>query len=737
WRKLAPLIAIAAAPILVRLPAWLIGVALNPLWVSASLTGSATPPLAPGLPGFMDIETGWTTQALGTQAARLWLSGQVPWWDHFSGIGLPLAAEMQSSALFLPYILLLALPAGALLLMMAMQVTGGLAAFALMRRLGLGAFASTTGALLFELGGSFAWLGMPCILVLAFLPLFLLGLERARAVAGTGRWSGYRTIALAIALSLYAGFPETAYLDGLMALAWAAYRFATLPAGARGGFALRVAFGGLAGLALAAPVLLPFVHLLGHASLGARADMDMGLIALPDPGNALYMLPYFLGPIAGFSGFEPTGTLSALWGRVGGYLGFPLAVAAVLGLFASGRRERGLRILLGVWILACFVRSAAVPGLRHIWDVVPFMSQIQFFRYAGPTWMLAACLLAAFALDGRRDRARALLWSCCAVLVFASATYLTVRAGQPMVQTLLAAAPGYRRFLIFSLVWGGATALLSIVAWQFVRRSVLPAAVLLLDAALLFAIPQFSGPRRPVLDADGIGFLQNHLGLERFYTLGPFQPNYGGMFGVASINHNYLPLPHWWPDFVRATLDPRADPVLFMGGFPPDVPGQPSHADALRANLPAFADLGVRYVLTFAGTPALEGLTRVHQTPLMAIYEIPGAAPYIDAGACEVVASGRDAATATCKQPATLTRRELWFPGWRVSVNGQAQEVQRSGPLFQGVDLPPGRSEIVFTYRPPGFAVCAALFAAGAAAVLLPFVRPRRRTPAPALVHAG
>src|SRR5206468_2369665 len=182
-------------------------------------------------------------------------------------------------------------------------------------------------------------------------------------------------IAAALAFSLYGGFPETAYICGLMALAWAVCRFATAPASARGGFAVRVGAGGAIGLALAAPILVPFVHLLGQSTLGAREAIDMGRISMPEPGDALYVVPYVLGPIAGYSGLVPSGDLVALWGRASGYLGFPLAVAAACGIAGASRSERGLRYLLGGWILASFLRSAAVPVAGRVWDTVPGMSQ--------------------------------------------------------------------------------------------------------------------------------------------------------------------------------------------------------------------------------------------------------------------------------------------------------------------------------------------------------------------------
>ena len=612
-RRHAPLLTTLLAPILVRLPFWALGVSLSPFWVAAQLNEAGRPFIVTGLPGFIDIESGWTTQALGIQAARQWLSGQIPWWDPFSGVGLPLAAEMQSSALFLPYILLTALPGGIVLMLVALQVTGGVGALLLFRRLGLSPLAATTGALLFELGGSFAWIGAPCGLPNAFLPMFLLGLERARAAAlapspgrPKGDLRGYRTIAVAIALSLYAGFPEVAYVNGLLALAWAVLRLATLPGPAFGparrAYAWRVAAGGAAGLLLAAPILVTFAHLLTQATLGSRTTLDMGTIVPIPPSEAMYLLPYVLGPIAGFSGLDPSGLLVDIWGRAGGYLGVPLALGALMGLVAGGGRERALRIMLFVWIVACFGRIHHVPGLFHVWQLVPEIGQIQFFRYSGATWMFAASLLTAFALDARRaPQPRATwLWPALASAVLALLVAWSLSRGWPIVQALLAGTRAYRPILLGSIAWAALTALAAIALWRVRRpgRPVLLAGLLLLDAGLMTMAPFASGHRDSRMDHALVAFLQANLGLHRFYTLGPFQPNYGGVFGVASINHNYLPVPHWWPDHVRHHLDPNAHDILFIGDFPAVPPGQPNHFDALSTNLREFAGLGVKYVLT-------------------------------------------------------------------------------------------------------------------------------------------
>lgn len=107
-----PLLLILFLPILAALPA-LVGLYdANPLLYIGSLAERYAHG-APGIP-YADPNNGFTTQALGYRAALDWMHGIVPWWNYFSGVGLPLAAEYQPAAFF-PATLILLLPNGMLL----------------------------------------------------------------------------------------------------------------------------------------------------------------------------------------------------------------------------------------------------------------------------------------------------------------------------------------------------------------------------------------------------------------------------------------------------------------------------------------------------------------------------------------------------------------------------------------------------------------------------------------------
>jgi hypothetical protein len=122
----------------------------------------------------------------------------------------------------------------------------------------------------------------------------------------------------------------------------------------------------------------------------------------------------------------------------------------------------------------------------------------------------------------------------------------------------------------------------------------------------MFMAAQVSARRNNQVDMEAMQFLHDHQGLSRNYSLGPLAPNYSAYFQVASINHNILPVPKLWAQYVDHHLLP---------GFQKDTgvtffwPAWGDTTDAgprtFRMNLANFRDVGVRYVLTKPGQSAL------------------------------------------------------------------------------------------------------------------------------------
>jgi hypothetical protein len=564
---LAVVLVLVLAPVLLHWPhlsGWL---SENPAFsMSGIATGAGVGqgPI-PGYPGWIDGNAGVTTQALGGLAAREWLAGAVPWWNQYSGVGLPLAAEL-------------------VYLKILLQILAGFCCAALLRELGLGRLAAMVGALCFELNGSFAWFSHGPIMPVAFLPLLLFGIERARTRACQGAfWVG-----AAIAWSLLAGFPEVAYLDGLLALAWAALRAAQdrrlAPAAA-------IAGGGLAGLLVAAPPLLAFAQSLPLSFLGNHVDFRAAVLA---PANrAALLFPYLFGPPM-YGGLRLTGAGSLAqfihWFKTAGYLDLGL-----LTLAAAALRRRapdgGLRVLLGLWLAVMLGRALGVPAVSAAVNLAPLVRNTMFDLYIMPACQMAVTVLAALALqDWRCGRLSARRAAGGAVLV-AVAALATLPGAAPMVTTLRA-LPGFAAFPLLSVAAAGAVvvgAALLLARPATPARARLLATLLVGHAAVLCFLPLLAGTPRPRgIDRAAMDWIARQPGETRVSAIGALNPNYGAWFGVSAIEHNYLPVPQAWVDNVRATLLPGMDGVNNVATAT-DAAG----LAALRARLPALADHAV------------------------------------------------------------------------------------------------------------------------------------------------
>ena len=726
----APALLIVLLPLVLALPQLLDWLKADPMLYAGAMTNGFVRGFLRGFP-HIDPNSGYTTQALGYRAALDWLQGNVPWWNFYSGVGLPLAGEYQPAAFF-PLTLLLLLPQGMAWQMLALQLLSGLGTYGLLRQMGVGRLAATTGGVLYAFNGTLAWFSHGPATAVPFLPLLLWGIERAFAKTTLRRRGGWRLVALAMGLSLLAGFPETAYIDGLLALAWALVRGVQTARDLRLGYALRIVSGGAVGICLAAPQLLAFVEFLPEAYLGGHGA-GFAHSALPkDAVIPSLIAPYAYGPIFAYQEYWPS--LMHVWGGIGGYVTVLLLAMATYGVVAH-RGALGW-LLLG-WSVLAIAKTFHIEPAVTLLNLVPGVSLAAFARYAQPSWELAFVIMAAWGLDDlaqTRAPRRAGLAAAGFVLIVALAGALLYGAD---IWPHLRSSVGLRNSAFASALWAiltGAACFWLITRARASRAAVSLAILLMVDGVLMFAIPTLSNPRGGAVNLRAIGFLRDHLGLQRFFTLGPIQPNYGAYFGIASINHNYLPVSARWIAWVGTHLDRSADAAVFNGDYA-RAAGMPTPTEELRRNLAAYEWVGVKYVIAprdvdpFAGMDdaASKGksVRRVFADGSMGIYELPGAKPYFEAlaGRCIVEPQGRGRVFASCEERETLLRRELFFPGWTATVNGENAPIVEHGALFQAVDLPKGKSEVRYDYAPPHIAWAWLAALAAMCALVFPAIR--------------
>jgi hypothetical protein len=690
----------------------------------------------------IDPNAGFTSQALGHLAATDLLHAKLPWWNPYEGAGSPLAGEMQGAALF-PPTLLLWFTGGQLWVRMLLQAVAGLSTFRLLRRLDVNAWISAALGSVFALDGTFSWFMHAPANPIAFLPLLLLGIERARAAAVDGRRLDFALIALAIALSAYAGFPETAYLDGLLGLVWAIVR---IP---RTGRATFVRYGGrlgaglVTGALLAAPIAIAFADYLPYATAGPHNASVFNLVHVVRPGAGALFFPYLFGPIFGF--YQSSKTLLGFWSQTGGYLTTSLLALDVLALF--GRRHRPLRIALGAWLVLALGRIYGVQPFWRAFDLLPYMGHVGAYRYLWPSVELAAVVLAALAVDDVRRGAVA-RWKGAVALVGAAGIAAGTAASGGSVLSAIGRVAHSGDWSQGSLVWGfavlvvaGALAIVGRGRWCAAVLCVLVAA----DAGAMFVLPELSAPRQVNYDAPLVTWLEQHATTRRFFTLGPVQPNYGSYFGMMEADVNDVPTPKAYARYIHHALDPNT-PLSFTGTVVLH-PSGPTPLEELERHVAGYEAIGVAYVVTSPGEipPAIVeklGMREVYGDAFAEVFALPRHTPYYSATAgCTLSRETASSVVARCAGQATLVRQELFLPGTAATVTSvesgrtSTVTVRRKG-VAESLALSKGTSRVSISYTPPHEDLGAAAFAIGIVALIGPAVlgervgRRRRRSSA-------
>lgn len=694
----------------------------------------------------IDGNEGWTAQALGRLAAQMWQHGQLPLWNYYEGLGQPLAGEMQSAALFLPFILLQLLPNGIFVMHLALEFVAAFSTLMFVRSLRLSWVAAACAACLFGLNGAFSVMTNAPFNPIAFLPMALWGVELiGHAVRYSRRpRAGLWVTALAVAFMLFAGFPETALLEGLFVAGWAVVRLVALP-GHRRSFTGWTIVGAVLGVVIAAPVLVAFKDFLdfGYTAyhLGAANVYSYKARMVAALG-----FPYASGPMTN----KPFNGLA-------GYVTLPTVFVAILG-FLGGHR-RALRIFIGLTLFVLVIN--AFGGLTFIpvkafLNVIPGVRNILVAKYGVSLIEFAVIVCAAYGIDDlRRARVRRP-----AVLIAAAsvALYLVGVVTFDEHRNYLS----HPRWTIAMVTWTVlACVVLAVIA--FAARSgsrrvgllaLVAALIVIADGAGTYAVPQLSASTRNPVDLAPVRYLQTHLGTSRFYTLGPIAPNYGSYWGIASVNVNDLPVPKKMSTFVFDELRPRpgtpgakgtgrAFIPFWLGGQLPSARIQRVVLKAYGQQQSAFRKAGAEYIVMTHGvateaTGAKYGLTRVFRDAKIEIWRDPKAAPYYSTSKneCSIRTQSLSGVTLDCALPTTLLRRQLSSPGWTATVNGTTSTVvDTPDRLFQSIPVPAGVSTISYSYMPKYFVAASALSLAAVALMLLDggvFLVLRRRSARPA-----
>ncbi len=653
----------------------------------------------------IDPNVGFITQPMGHLAAYDLLHGHLPLWNYYEGLGAPLAGEMQSAALF-PLTLLFAFPAGLLWFHLILELIAGVSTYFLLRRLGLPSVAGVIGGSLFALNGTYAWIGNSALNPVAFLPLLLLGLEVIYDAVRDRRAHGWYLMALALALSFYAGFPETAYLDGLLALGWAVVRLFSLERSRRLVAAVRVGIGGIVGGLLSLPIMVPFMDYLKQANVGGHVATVDGTAHIAGSAYPMLLDPYVYSTI-----FSNSAVTNA-WGGIGGYFGASVAVLGLVGLLGS--RLRSLRIYLAAWVLLGMGLLDNFLNVRRAWNLLPQMGTIAVPRYIFPSLEMALVILAALGVSDLVAGSRRVRWNLPgAGLVVLAMTLLGVATAAKYNDGFVVA--GKKRTILIGLhalpfiAIGLLVALGVLLALTRWRGTIwLIALVAVGEAVLYFFTPTAEAPKQITLDEAPIAFLKAHQGYERFLDFAVLYPNWGSQYGLYEVNQVDLPFPHAYADFLASTLYPGLYPsnqfTVHAG-----MAGIINQEQDLVTHFSAFEQASVKYLLFPHQVPLMPALAKLGVTPvfrdsLAAIYQMPTTRHFISASnpSCiESTVSVNHASVVCPSGPTSLLRTELMMPGWRAYVNGREVPITTVDGVYQSISLPAGTSSVRYSFRPP------------------------------------
>ena len=699
------LLALVLVPCILQSPALFGWLSCNPIYSTSGL-GTSGPSLLTHGTCWVDGNTGGTVQSLSGLSAQELLSGHLPWWNHFSGAGLPLASEMQSASFFLPFIFLLNFFDGFLYLNIILRVLTGLFTFLFLREIGLDRFAALLGGVLFELNGTFTWLGDAPIHPIPFLPLLMLGIERCRSAVKAGRPGGQLAVAFGIAFSILGGFPEVAFTDGILALLWSVSRL-DMERRLWPGYIGKIVAGGICGLLLSSPELIPFLHDLPLATVGGHVFAQASTVKVEHIASVLF--PAIWGAPYADGNLE-------VWNDFWGYVTPCTALLALLGIAAGLRDPR--RLLLFGWFVFCLAGACRAPVFGYLRETTPGFNQINFARYVGPSAEFAAVILAAISVD-HWQTATARMRMIVAAPILAALGISALVASNNLLRHDAAASP-LGRIMAYGSVLEAVVAVVAlclIINRAFSKRSRLLVSIITTSEALLVALPTvLSGTSDTRLNTAPVAFLQAHLGLSRFYAVGgSLLPNYGAYYGIGMVNEFYLPLPKVWDDYARhLTSLETPTSVLGLGGDPV------TRIMDFAAHRAAFSALSTEYLVVPGGQDPLatwhDPLYRLaFSNGRTHIYRLPDSAPYFEfiGGPCSVSAIARDKAITRCEQPAQLMRREMAFRGWTATVNGKPAKVHTAETLFQAVNVPAGTSTVQWRFVPRYVWVVGIMFAGG------------------------
>ena len=746
---------VLAAGVAVLVPALVHGIYLGPTDILSTVGLTAqhgTVVHNPTLRDQIAVFIPWIDQAW-TQVHH----GQLPLWNPYTGLGMPLAFSWQSASFGFPTLIGYLVPvqfaftAG----LFVIVVVSGTGAYVFARMLRLGVLASAFVGTVFVLSGPISsQLGWPMASVMSWAGwlfasalLVVRGRRRARSICA---------FAVVLALAIYAGHPEVTIL---LLVALGIYLFVVLVQraprlGASGPIVRPVVdliIGSLAGVALAAPLVLPGVQLIRGS---VASTTHYGSITTPDHGALQLLFQGFDGlPISGSHWF---GSLS--YQSTAAYFG---VIALALVLVAVGTRWRRPEVS-GLAIVSVVMASLVLlPAIPTAVNDLPFAGTAYLTRAFMPM-AFGLSVLAGIGLDALvRDHAQARVrrWALggfALVVVVLIVVWLFGRGHLPPDETRIREA---------SFLWPVVCAVVGLTVLaglslkirknsgsaQIRAAHVAGGILLACETAFLVAAgaPLWSSSSQGLGPTPAVVSLQKAVGTS-LVGLGTESCVASELFDAPELG--ILPEANdVFQIHQLAIYDPIA-PIAYYTVWR-KVTGQAGGNSYFEQFCPVVTtvavarEFGVKYVLESHGTKGPVGSLFVETVGDEELYRIPDAAPATMSSAPTGQPLPPDTANGTpvavhhpdpgtwsivtdLTTPQVLRLRITDVPGWHATIDGRPLALQPFSRVMLQARIPPGRHTVVVRYWPTAFTVglvLAGISVAGLAVALLSDIVRRRR----------
>jgi hypothetical protein len=646
---------------------------------------------------------------------RLIHAGHFPMWNQFSALGMPQFLNFESSVLSLPDLVSYLVPArfAFLVVVFVKLLLASTGAYYFARVLGCRPFSATFAGVTFMFAGAFSsWLTWPLTDVLAWSGwICAFGLCCVRP---TGKFRHVVGLAIAVAFSIYGGFPE-ANVMLVLAIACLVVAAVLLVKFQRRAIPtpglLRAFAGSVLGGLLAAPLWFPGLQVISRShrtSEGSYAGLptrsmalffSQGYYNLPDGPNHLYLL-------SRFKYYEAVT-----------YVGVIAVVLAVVAVGTSFRRPvvLGLTVAL-IFSIAMTYEPHGFHPLQSLVNSTPELRLIRFERMRTVTAFLVA-MLAALGLEQLLHPTR----------VASTRRWFGVgTAGSAIVVAYLdlnsALEPAVRHLRFGALVWPTICVLVCLgvasYLWTSERSTsrsrgvtLTAVALALTEAAFLFfagvGIASYSKPFFETTPAiaqltevvgDSLVGLNggNVTNVRDFKDVG-FYPNVniGYSIRIFGVHDPMVPSAYFasWPI-------PKAAPNQFgVGLFVPDID---SVALAQR--------YGIGYVLTKPGIAVPSGMTTVGVIAGETLSRVPDSATFsfLSGTGDRVlsVTSNGDGAwrlETAGSSSGTLALRITAEPGFEATIDGHPLTLASLDDVMLEARIPPGRHTVTLKYLPGRF----------------------------------